>query len=294
MNLLVCMGFLVVGLSYGIAQPMEISCLNEDIGDLTEMGLAIKGKSFSTLELILKKNSKAVQEICTQNGMFPLEYAFFLHGSDQQFIEDIAKMLLDAQTDVNLYKNLSALHYAAVHGYLKLFNQLLEAGANIEALTGDGASVVHCAVGMYKEIEQSVMPDRILQRRSSQGSPVGSKGRRITPEIKGDEDEVPRLNSLRLVISQDPIVSRLEMLKIFFVDKGLECNPDQRGKLPQEYAQSPQLNQFLNGITGGAQDRILYENIKSELTLALISPRTPGRYQSPRSGREMIIISNDE
>ena len=294
MKLLMCMGFLVIGLSYGVAQPMENYCLNEDVGELTEMGLAIKGKSCKGFGFILNNNKRAAQEVCTQNGMSPLEYAFFLHGSDHDFMESVITMFIQAKGNVNSYKNLSALHYAAVYGYLKLFNELLNAGANIEDLTGDGASVVHCVVGKYREIQQSVVPDKILERRSSQGSPIDSKGRRIAPEIKGDEDEVPRLNLIRLAISKDPIISRLEMLKIFFVEKGLDCNPDQHGKLPQKYAQCNELIQFLDGITGTGQDRILYEDIKSGLTAVLISPRTPGRNLSPCGGRERMIISQNK
>ncbi|MBS1987949.1 hypothetical protein JST56_03060 [Candidatus Dependentiae bacterium] len=285
MKLLLYVGFLVISLSYGVVQPMEsfdLTCARGEsysADELTDLGLAISGKSLKAILTILNRNQACVnQEVKSGAGIFPLEYAFSCHGGDKSFMASVVQELLSAGADLSLYKNFSALHYAAGYGYLDLFNRLLQAGADISALTPDGASVAHCAVGMYKDMKQAPVSD--VEKRRKSLSLSGSSGdlkERLSIFKAADLGEGTVLKSVQLCVSQDPIISRLEMLKIFFIDNQVRCVHDQYGKFPQAYAQNDLLCRFLDGITqeDKKHDMRLYEEIRSEIAGELISPRTP-------------------
>lgn len=285
MKLLLYVGFLVTSLSYGVVKPMEGFDITLASGStyspdkLTDLGLAISGKSLKAIQTILNRNQACVnQEVAFGTEMFPLEYAFFCHGGDKAFMASVVQELLGAGIDLSLYKNFSALHYAAGYGYLDLFNRFLEAGADITVLTVDGASVAHCAVGMYKDMRSTSLADAGKRRKSlSLSGSSGDLKERLSLFKGADQGEATVLKSVQLCVSQDPIISRLEMLKILFIDNEVRFAPDKYGKLLQEYAQSEPLRRFLDGMTqeDKKQDMRLYEEIRSEIAGELISPRTP-------------------
>lgn len=306
MKLLLRIGFLIAGLSYGVALPMESLPLtsakrsNFSSDNLTDLGLAISAKSLKAIQKILNRDEACLnQEVEPDSEIFALEYAFFCHGEDEAFMASVVNELLTAGVDLNKYKNFSALHYAAGYGYLDLFNKLLKAGADIRAFTVDGASVAHCAVGMYRDMKQASIGD--VGRRRKSLSLSGSSGdireRLALCKMAPDQGEATILKTVQLSVSQDPIINRLEILKIFFIDCDGGFYLDNYRKSPQEYAESDFLRRFLDGISlEKKQDMRLYTEIKSEIAGELISPRTPRApvYSKLRgSSIESLSIADD-
>ena len=272
--------------------PAHAKSLDDYSGErLNHLGLAIKGKSIAAINAVLKNNKSLIfKEVEERTEMFPLEFAFFLHGYDEDFMLKVIVIMKEAGVEINQYKNFSALHYAAGHGHLKLFKYLLEAGMNIDFPTVDNASVIHCAVGMYPDM-QGQDAAVCKQKDLDLNDPDAKKLIRSSGSLKKILDsEACHLNPDRseetALKSQRNLVSRLEILKILLVDYQAVCNQDKFEKMPQDYAINDMLKVFLDGISGNSEtDIMLYERVRNELAETCLSPRSPRLPQSPgRSG----------
>lgn len=281
-----------------VLTPAHAKSIDDYPGEqLNYLGLAIKGKSIAAINAVLKNDKNLVlQEVEEGTEMFPLEFAFFVHGYDEDFMLNVVEILKNVDVEINQYKHFSALHYAAGHSHLKLFKYLLEAGMNIDLLTVDNASTVHCAVGMY--------PDMQGQDAALSNSKLNSPGtrkllrsnsslKRILATNRIDNENPDRSESMVMpqIESLSKILHRLEILKILLVDRQAVCNQDKFGKMPQDYAVHEKLKTFLDGITGNAEsDTLLYERVRSELAETCLSPRSPRLPQSP--GRSWVGSSS--
>lgn len=273
--------------------PAHAKSIDDYSGErLNHLGLAIKGKSIAAINVVLKNNKSLIfQEVEERTEMFPLEFAFFLHGYDEDFMLKVIAIMKEAGVEINQYKNFSALHYAAGHGHLKLFKYLLEACMNIDFSTVDNASVIHCAVGMY--------PDMQGQDAALSNSKLNSPGtrkllrsnsslKRILATNRIDNENPDRSESMVMpqIESLSKILHRLEILKILLVDRQAVYNQDKFEKMPQDYAINDMLKVFLDGISGNSEtDIMLYERVRNDLAETCLSPRSPRLPQSPgRSG----------
>ena len=302
-SLLVGIIFFNVVLMSGVANPMQEpiltlahpSSVNDHPSDqLNTLGLAIKGKCLQAIRLALKKdNNLACQEVKPGSNLFPLEFAFYLHGSDEAFMISVLELLKNVGIEVNQYIYFSPLHYAAGHGHLRLFNQLLKERAFVDALTIDKASIVHCAAGVYpdmqgqdpapkkQELDLSKLEMKTLLRKTSLKDIQEMERLKLNPDGNEDAALKPQRN----------LLNRLEILKILLVDLQTAYSHDKYQKNPQDYCIHEKLRAFLDGLTGDTEtNKALYELIKSELAEICLSPRSQRLLQSP--GRSSLGASS--